>query len=656
MTTTTSRFMRIPLWFAIAGFIWGGGAYAEDFPEDTPVYYTGGNRGHIEGCPRLDNPPNTTFGEMLEKGGQLCSRCPGSELNEQREAEAVANRKPTGIDIPKRQAPLAPEVEYDPNTLVYLDRLWYRGHAADCPNLILKEHKETITLAEADKAGLRVGISGQSGRGNCCFIGYHNEHPWKEVDGDDIFAGDDRHDRRKHYPGCHRYWPDASHSRRPVKEWAAEGYPLSPHCMERGPMVATISDEAWRELGSDKNTYPIEDGFQPEPFAMDTRPSQEQLEALIREALNGGYAIQELPYTDPIASVEMFMNMRFFFPVTQWLTLYQVYRGTGDERLLEMLRVSARHYNKLSRDYLSAAQTKARDPEGMAYMLSMALSSRITLQLARQSPDQVDPQEIAEAEEFLKTIVSVLKPTCEGDTGLDPQMGIPQALADDFRSRASNRATNGIGTLAMTIAALEDLQALKGTTEYQSTIERYRKVVEEFVGHFKNLGHLCDELPGQPMFIYPYGQEPKPRMVDDCKVFGRPEDGGHYTHCLQGLTFIYQATPELGIDDEFMTAVANAVHYNSTTALKEHGNAVAGLIQCPTGYRVHKKKMKGKNFGARDRFYLLNAFRDDVIEGQLNSLDPKEAAERGRGFDERKATLYAQYLKALRTNRDLIHL
>lgn len=78
---------------------------------------------------------------------------------------------------------LAPGVtdaaRYKSDTTVYCDALWMRVHAEDCPELILKENKKTMTLEEADKEGWRIGESGQSGRGNCCFIGYEREYPKK---------------------------------------------------------------------------------------------------------------------------------------------------------------------------------------------------------------------------------------------------------------------------------------------------------------------------------------------------------------------------------------------------------------------------------------------------------------------------------------------
>ena len=72
---------------------------------------------------------------------------------------------------------------------MYVDALWYRVHAADSPDLILKEHKKTMTLAEADKAGYRIGEAGQSGRTVTSFVGYKRKHPVKKIPENAVLAG-----------------------------------------------------------------------------------------------------------------------------------------------------------------------------------------------------------------------------------------------------------------------------------------------------------------------------------------------------------------------------------------------------------------------------------------------------------------------------------
>jgi len=305
---------------------------------------------------------------------------------------------------------------------------------------------------------------------------------------------------------------------------------------------------------------------------------------LIQETLSEPNGIQELQFTDPVATVGNFMMMRFFFPVENWLHFYKVYRATGDKRLLDKLLESARHYHKLSAEYPSAAQQKASDPEGMPFMYSMAAWSRITLQLARKQSGAVSKQEIEEAEAFLKTMVSVLKPTCEGNNSLDPEMGIPQKLADDFRTRAFNRAMNGIGTLSLITVALEDLKALNTTTEYQPTIDRYRKVIQEYIKNWHRIGYLDPNIEGEKHFVYPYAAGDIGKMVDGGKIYRRAEDAGHYSHTLQGLMLLYESTPELGIDDDFMTAVANAVYRSSTVQVevgKNKKRCILGISKAP---------------------------------------------------------------------------
>lgn len=549
---------------------------------------------------------------------------------------------------------------YAPDTTVYVDALWFRVHAADCPELILKGNKKTMTLEAADKAGARIGESGQSGRINCCLQGYKRKHPQQKLTDETLLAGNDLLKNFKHIPGCHRYWPDRTHARRTLGEWTADGFKVCPHCIERGPNVATVSDEAWKQRAP-AESFVAPNGWTPKPFPTDARPARSEVDLLVEETLAKSNGIQELQFTDPVATMENFVTMRFFFPVTAWLEFYKAYRATGDKRLLDKMRESARHYNKLSLAYPTVAQAKASDPEGIPYLYTMATTARITLQLAKKHPDQVTAKEIAEAQTFLQTAVAVLKPTCEPSDNLDPKMGIPQSLADDFRYRAYNRSMNGIGTLATLTAALEDLQAIKRTRQYQPTIDRYRKIVKTYIDYWHSRSHFCEKVPGQTRFYYAYApREAEPRIVDGCATFKRPEDAGHYSHTLQGAMLIYEATPELGIDDAFMTAVANAIHHNATTKITRRGKQVlSGHLECPAASkaRPYGKSRGGHQYSpARERFYLLQAFRDDVIDGLANPLNEQKKSAVNSEYDKRLATLHAQYLKALRNDRTLIHL
>jgi cupin superfamily acireductone dioxygenase involved in methionine salvage len=47
------------------------------------------------------------------------------------------------------------------------------------------------------------------------------------------------------------------------------------------------------------------------------------VEILIQETLAIPNGIQELQFTDPVATAENFVTMRFFFPVENWLQFYK---------------------------------------------------------------------------------------------------------------------------------------------------------------------------------------------------------------------------------------------------------------------------------------------------------------------------------------------
>ncbi len=552
----------------------------------------------------------------------------------------------------------AQATDYDPDTKVYCDALWFRVHAEDCPSLILKDKKKTMTLAEADQAGARIGESGQSGREACCLHGFQRKHPEKTFTDDTVLCGNNEKRNVKHVAGCHRYWPDRSHVRRARKEWVDDGFVVCENCIERGPSLATVSDAEWAKLPAPPS-FVAPAGWVHKPLSPDALPSKEASTIFVQEMLDGGNGIQELQFTDPVATVENFMTMRFFFPVGRWLELSMGYRATGDQRIRDLLLESARHYQKLSAEFPAAAQLKASDPEGLAYMFSMAASARITLQLARKYPGTISQEEIAEAKGFLETMLAVLKPTYEGSASVDPEMGVPQKVADDFRERAFNRAMNGIGTLAMMTAALTDLQAIEKAKEYQPAIDHYRHTIQEYLKYWFSRGHLCTKVAGEKHFYYPYApREGEPREADGCTIFKRTEDFGHYSHTTQGLVFLYESTPELGIDDDFMTSVANAIHFTATTPItKGKKTGLSGYVQCPTAAKVSPTMDKKKTYSpAAERFYVLQAFRDDMIDSLCEPLSAGQKAAANSDFDHRIATLYAQYVKALRKDRSLIHL
>ncbi len=629
--------------------------------DDAKVYWDGGKRGHVDGCRRLPQDPAelakitvTTFGKMKAGGAELCSRCPGSTTPGKGKKSESSSKKKEESD--------SPSVEYSPETKVYIDKLWFRVHAEDCPAVLLKEKKQTITLEEADKAGYRIGEAGQSGRENCCLIGYKRKHPKKEISEDSIVSGEPENKRRlRHLPGCHRYWPEANHPRTTLKEATAAGYPFCEHCVERGPSSGIVSDEEWKKLGSSQ-PFVAPAGWSPKPFSTEQLPSKEEVEILILETLGMPNGIQELQFTDPVATAESFVTMRYFFPVRNWLQFYKVYRSTGDKRILDKLLESARHYNQLALRYPSVAQLKASDPEGMPFMYSMAVTARITLQLAKKNPSAVSQKDIDEAETFLKTMRSVLKPTCEGDSELDSEMGIPQKLADDFRTRAFNRSMNGIGTLSMMTAALEDLQTIKNTKEHQPTIDHYRKVVREYIKYWFKIADLVTTPEGEKHFVYPYKPETNPKIVDGSKIYKRAEDRGHYSHTMQGALCIYESTPDVGIDDNFMTAVANAVYRSSTEKVqvgKKKKMIYSGHIESPAQARLKPTTTEDGNHqygSAGDRFYMLEAFKSGMIDALCITLNEGKKAEANSEYEKRLATLHSHYLKAFRKNRSLIHL
>lgn len=78
---------------------------------------------------------------------------------------------------------------------------------------------------------------------------------------------------------------------------------------------------------------------------------------------------------------------------------------------------------------------------------------------------------------------------------------------------------------------------------------------------------------------------------------------------------------------------------------------------CPTQAEI--SPTTGSHLGsgsANARLYMLQAFREDMIDGLCHKLNNREQAERNSAHKKRLATLQAFYLKALREDRSLIHL
>ena len=537
----------------------------------------------------------------LVVGGAACTVAAG---------EAVRDNSKFGRKGAKaRKATLQiPEKKYDPNTKVICDALWMRVHEVNCPMCALKDMKKTMTLEEADKAGWRIGETGQSGRERCCFKGYRRKYPEKDITDDSIgIVQKMKSGKWKfHMAGCHRFKVSKDNKVMTRKEAKAlPGYYMCTHCTERGPSATYVDAEQLAKM-----------------------PDQ---------------GLWDPPYVDPLAALEEFMGRRFFFGYSG---AYKRYRSTGDKSALDELLLSARYFHNICEKYPSVAQVKARDPEHANYLFDMAGWSRITLQLARTYPSKVTEEEIAEAEAFLKAIVAALKPHWEGDDDLDPEMGVPRKLADDFRRRAFNRAANGIGTIATASKALEDLQAIKKTKAYQPTIDRYRKCVQEWIKNWKRAGCLYTEADGKTYFYYPYSDGGHTKKDKNGLMIGGADDRGHYSYAASGATLMFEAAPELGADDEFMTAIANAIYHNSTTK--------NGSIQCPSADKIKpcSRKPWGKN--PITTFYTFEAFRDGVIEGQnrhQSAARKKEVASMIRSGNN-----YWDYFKALRKDRSVIHL
>ena len=109
---------------------------------------------------------------------------------------------------------------------------------------------------------------------------------------------------------------------------------------------------------------------------------------------------------------------------------------------------------------------------------------------------------------------------------------------------------------------------------------------------------------------------------------------------------MFESVPDLGIDDAFMTAIANAVYHNSFTK--------NGSIQCPSADKIKPMSRHPWSKGPKLGFYVLEAFVEGLIVAQNRHMkaDVKKAA----ADMSSSGNNYWDYFKALRKDRTLIHL
>ena len=600
----------------------------------------------------VDNLVENFVEEMIGRGLAPTADSPAMEKKKKKKGKKGKKSKKS-----KKSKSKHPPKEYDPNTKVYLHAYWFRACAEDCPQLFLKEQKETMTLEEADQAGALIGRSGMKGNKECCFLGYQRKHPVKKPTSESLVW---RGEKMKWcFPGCHRGSGFREHLTT-LEEAEEQGGKMCQHCIGQDKVLTGIPHkEEWPALVAHQPFTPPE-GWTPKAFSPDALPSKEEMELVIQQVMGMGTDISEDRFERIDATLEHFQTRRFFFPQRPSQNMFLIYRVTGDKRLLDAIRVSARHYNWLASTYPDAGALKASNPEGLAFINCMAIYSRLILQNAVKVPSKVSKEEVDEAETFLKTIITVLKPTYEKDEELDPEFGIPTSVAEMIRVKIFNRGMNGIGAMAASMAALQDLQTVRETTEYQPTIDHYRKTVQAYIKNWRTHGNFVT-FDGRTHFYYPYSPNGGVKeVIDGAKKYKRPEDVGHSAISLRGALMIYDSAPDLGIDEEFLTAFANMLYHNATTKIRRDGRMVlSGHMEPPavSAFKPHGSASGGHQYSpCRGVMYALEAFRTGLIPALGNPLSKSEQAEKNADLRARTNTLYSHYLKAFRKDRSIIHL
>jgi hypothetical protein len=166
------------------------------------------------------------------------------------------------------------------------------------------------------------------------------------------------------------------------------------HCIERGPNLTTADMEAEGQAGPPSSHPLLKVGRRkPSPPIL---PSKQEIDVLIQETLAKDYRHPGSALCRSPGIPGRIHGSAVFLP-GNWLSFYQAYRATGDKRILESLRVSARHYRDLCNEYPDVAQLKARDPEAWP-LCTMAVSARSRCSWHGKTQIRLAQDEIAEAE------------------------------------------------------------------------------------------------------------------------------------------------------------------------------------------------------------------------------------------------------------------
>ena len=158
------------------------------------------------------------------------------------------------------------------------------------------------------------------------------------------------------------------------------------------------------------------------------------------------------------------------------------------------------------------------------------------------------------------------------------------------------------------------------------------------------MGCMYTEPDGLTYFYYAYNGTGNKRA--DGLMTGSADDVGHYAHCVMGVTLIWENTEGLGIDDDFMTAIANAVYHNSNTR--------NGSIQSPSADKIKPLSRKPWNKNPKTKLFINGAFHDDLIENQHKHMGAGAMRE-GAALSRNPRTHWG-YFRALRKDRSRIHM
>lgn len=363
---------------------------------------------------------------------------------------------------------------------------------------------------------------------------------------------------------------------------------------------------------------------------------------------------------------------------------YMAYRITGNPEFVEQLRQYARLMDWILEDrpWLVLPQGKREphptdpvatiphEPAAASNFIGHALAARLTLQMAGEGDGTVTAPQLAKARRFAQTVVTYMESRVVGTGAMSADLDMPRASAEIVRKTPYNQSFMLYSVLAVTAAALQDLQRLDGNAAHQGTIELYQRIARAGIAKF--IGHSdVTEIDGRSYLFHSHSpadryeqiRDPDNRgrriahFIDGHPVMHYPEDIPHSQSQAWNLVLLWETDRTLGVTEEHLTGVANAhVDYvlRGKAPLRDGTVGPPNHILSPWTLEG-RPEVKWSRHGKPALVYAIYLpFRGDIAQAtrEMSNRGKKEMnSPKGKQF-----ILFAHYLEAQRNQPGILHL